>query len=672
MFRLIVTISLFFLFLSGCDKNGNSQKSSEIIIKNRLQKSARESVSIVVNGKKGDKLYANSQLIKSFENSGDANISLRLVGEDGLKVIVLEMEDKEGNIAKPVTLKIHKDTTPPKLKLLQGESLEIVVGAKFQDPGFVVMDNIDKNVSVKTFSDLNSSQAGLYTIKYVASDSAGNSVTKVRTIRVLKPKDYNFAPSFIGTKSELRYKDHQEVSLDLHTLFNDKNGDTLHFNVQGLPPCLTLLENGVIQGSFPKDASRKSPYILEVAVTDSGGKTIHKVLKLIVENPAPKAKGESVHLYEGKHLLIDILKNDSDADGDTIKILSIDNLPKHGKAKIEDGKIEYQAEGNYTGSDSFSYTIQDSDGATASAKVALTIKKFKNIPVVYLSQDTWDRDNYTLIAAAKKMQQRELIDLHAVDITGKDIDGKVSNVFQAILGDDVDIPVLINHSFYGRVTPTTRRFPELSNYVDTIILDEDAPDSTDYILSDLEGVDKEQEVVYIVGGHLHNFASLLLRDEALVNEKVDRIVIATGWEDRIHGKPEMNLSEGVAKETTTSKATKIVFSKFKGEIVMASDPDANYPVLDTSKMDRSSALWYFIAHGKYNDQQLHVGDIEALLYGAVGENWYGHHWVDKRSAKCSVTNYGAVKLSGSGVKCSYLDNMNTYYTKAVLEELLYK
>lgn len=175
-----------------------------------------------------------------------------------------------------------------------------------------------------------------------------------------------------------------------------------------------------------------------------------------------------------------------------------------------------------------------------------------------------------------------------------------------------------------------------------------------------------------MGGHLHNFASLLLADANLVNEKVDRIVISSGWQERHSGKPEMNLSEGVNKTTSTSEATHIVFSKFKGEIVMASDPDANYPVLDTSKMDRSSALWYLIAHGKYNDQQLHVGDMEALLYGAVEDNWFGNHWVDRKSAKCSLTSYGAVKLSGSGVACSYLDNMNSYYTKAVLEELLYR
>ena len=672
MSKLVLILSTILFLLSGCEESKDSQKSSEIVVKNRLKESVRESVDLVVRGDEGDKLYANSRLVKSFENPEDANISIPLEGEDGLKIIVLEKEDRDGNIAKPLTLKINKDTTPPELKLLKGNELKIVIGSKFQEPGFEVSDNIDKEVKVTKVSDLNSSKAGSYTIKYRAVDRAGNSITKVRAIIVQEVKDYNFAPTFISKESELKYKDSQEINLDLNKLFSDRNGDTIQFTLKGLPQYLTLSKSGVIKGEFPKDASQKSPYRVEIIATDKGGKSVQKELKFIVENVAPVAKDESIHLYEGKSLDINVLKNDRDADGDRIEIIGFKSLPKHGKAVINESKIEYRVDGNYTGVDSFIYIIKDSDGAIASAKVDLTIKKFKNIPVVYLSQDTWDRDNYSLVAAAKKMHQRELIELRSVDITGKDVDGKVSNVFRAILGNDVDIPVLINHSFYGRVTPTSRRFPALEKYVDEVISDSDAVDSTEYILSDLESIDKEQQVVYVVGGHLHNFASLLLRDEALVNEKVDRIIISSGWEDRIHGKPEMNLSEGVYKETTTSKATKIVFSKFKGEIVMASDPDANYPVLDTSKMDRSSALWYFIAHGKYNDQQLHVGDMEALLYGAVGENWYGHQWVEKRSAKCSVTKYGAVKLSGSGVSCFYLDNMNSYYTKAVLENLLYE
>ncbi len=676
MFKVIIFF-LFLLLLTACQESGAIsdalQKSREITIKNSIAKAARESVDLIVSGETGEKLYANSKLIKSFEKSEDANISLTLEGEDGLKEILLELEDSSGNSLATQKLRIYKDTTAPKVELLGESRIEIPSGSEFQDPGVKVSDNIDKNITVVTSGDLNSSQVGNYTIEYNATDSAGNSAKEQRVVVVVDAKNFNFAPVVTAKESKESFLDNQEFYFDLNNIFSDKNGDKLQFTIKGLPDFLTLLDDGTISGKLPSSASVKAPYRVEVTATDSGGKSATTTVEFQVKNSAPIAKDDNISfMNRGKAKLLDLLINDSDPDGDAIELVSILSLPKHGKARIVDNKIEYLVDANFTGVDSLRYSIKDSDGATAVATATIRVKEYKDIPLIYLSQDTWDRDNYSLIAAAKKLHQRELIDLRAVDITGKDAGNKVSNVFRAILGSDVDIPVLINHSFYGRLTPTTSRFPELDRFVDTIILDSEALDSTDYILSDLEGIDRDQRVVYVVGGHLHNFASLLLQDADLVNEKVDRIVISTGWEDRISGKPEMNLSEGVYKETSTSKATKIVFSKFKGEIVMASDPDANYPVLDTSKMDRTSALWYFISHGKYNDLQLHIGDFEALLYGAVEDSWYGHHWVDKKEARCSVTNYGAVKLSGSGVRCFYLDNMNSYYTKAVLEELLYR
>ncbi len=680
MYKIICILPIFLLILSGCDESGEFQNKNDvqkqsaqriIEVKNSVKKSVKKSLKLSVKVEAGDTLFANSKIVDNFESSKVANIELDLEGADGTKVIKLELEDRDGNMAKPLSLKVIKDTTPPVIKLTGDEQMEIVLGSHFKDPGVVAKDNIDKDLNITVNGVVDSSSTGSYKIRYSALDDAGNMAEIFRTVAVEAVKNYNFAPQFIAKSKELHYEDAQDVTINLHSFFSDRNDKDLNYTAIDLPENLTLTKDGFIKGVLSKDASSRSPYKLEIQASDSKGKSVKSRLSLMVKNPAPLAANDKVKLYSGKSVLIDVLKNDSDADKDLLTISAVNN-PLHGKAVIKGDKIFYTPDINYTGTDSFSYVIKDSDGASAAGTVNITVKEFKNIPIVYLSQDTWDRDNYSLIAAAKKMHQRELIELRGVDVTGKDVDGKVSNVFRAILGDDTDIPVLINHSFYGRVTPTTRRFPELAKFVATVIADSDSLDSTDYILSDLENLDSEQKVVYVAGGHLHNFASLLLRDTNLVNEKVDKIVISSGWEDRYNGKPETNLSEGVYRETTTSKATQIVFSKFKGEIVMASDPDARYPTLDTSKMDRSSALWYFIVHGKYNDQQLHIGDFEALLYGAVEDSWYGKHWVDRKDAKCSVTNYGAIKLSGSGVACSYLDNMNSYYTKAVLEELLYR
>lgn len=671
--NIFIFIAILFI-LSGCDavSKNDTVAQREITVKNSIQSVVKRDVNIEVSGQEGDKIYANGTIVKSFDATKAEKIALYLDGEDGLKKIKLELEDKDGIFAKPLTLKIYKDTTPPNLELVGNAKLEMLEGTQFKDSGVVAKDNIDKDLNITKIGSVDSEKAGEYKIVYKAIDDAGNSAEIVRNVVVIKKENYNFAPTYTAPEKKIIYYDNQDVKMNAATLFSDKNKEPLRYEAEGLPAGLTLSNEGIITGKLSANASQKSPYKVTLKATDAGRKSVKGSIEIFVKNTTPVTENESVKVMESKSTVIDVLANDKDFDGDALSIAAISKAPQHGKVSIKGSKVEYTPEGNFTGEDSFSYTVKDADGATAEAAVNVNVQKRKNIPLIYLSQDHWDRDNYSLIEAAKKMHQRELIELRAVDVTGIDVDGKGNDIFRAILGGDVDIPVLINHSFAGRATPTSRRFPNLGSFVNGMVSDSDALDSTDYILSDLENVEKEQKVVYVVGGHLHNFASLLLADANLVNEKVDRVVISSGWQDRHSGKPEMNLSEGTYKKSSTSEATHIVFSKFKGEIVMASDPDADYPVLDTSKMNRSSALWYLIAHGKYNDQQLHVGDMEALLYGAVEDSWYGNHWVDKKRAKCSLTSYGAVKLSSSGVVCSYLDNMNSYYTKAVLEELLYR
>src|SRR3954462_13058306 len=71
-------------------------------------------------------------------------------------------------------------------------------------------------------------------------------------------------------------------------------------------------------------------------------------------------------------LFIDVLNNDSDPDGDALKIVSV-SQPAHGKASIRPGTpktlVQYVLGPDFAGDDSFTYTISDPSGATATATV---------------------------------------------------------------------------------------------------------------------------------------------------------------------------------------------------------------------------------------------------------------------------------------------------------------
>jgi hypothetical protein len=70
--------------------------------------------------------------------------------------------------------------------------------------------------------------------------------------------------------------------------------------------------------------------------------------------------------------LIDVLANDSDPDGDAISIVSV-SAPTNGTVLIVSGQIAYIPLAGYVGMDSFTYTIEDSFAAQATATVYMDV-----------------------------------------------------------------------------------------------------------------------------------------------------------------------------------------------------------------------------------------------------------------------------------------------------------
>jgi chitinase len=92
-----------------------------------------------------------------------------------------------------------------------------------------------------------------------------------------------------------------------------------------------------------------------------------------IQNRPPVAVNDSTVAYPAQPTRIAVLVNDSDPDGDVLSVSSI-TTPANGSATLNsDGTVTYTARAGYVGSDTFSYTISDGRGGTASASVALTV-----------------------------------------------------------------------------------------------------------------------------------------------------------------------------------------------------------------------------------------------------------------------------------------------------------
>ncbi len=105
-------------------------------------------------------------------------------------------------------------------------------------------------------------------------------------------------------------------------------------------------------------------------------------------NHLPVAVDDNVSVDEDILLNIAVLDNDSEIDGDTLTVDSI-TQPANGQAGIlADGTINYQPEVNFFGTDSFTYTISDSYGLTATATVNIQVNSVNDAPKVTLSANT--------------------------------------------------------------------------------------------------------------------------------------------------------------------------------------------------------------------------------------------------------------------------------------------
>lgn len=88
-------------------------------------------------------------------------------------------------------------------------------------------------------------------------------------------------------------------------------------------------------------------------------------------NRAPQAGDDTASVLEHAAVDIDVLANDSDADGDALVLESV-TAPSLGRAEVSGGVVRYTAPAT-GGTTSFQYVVSDGRGATARATVAVAV-----------------------------------------------------------------------------------------------------------------------------------------------------------------------------------------------------------------------------------------------------------------------------------------------------------
>ncbi|MDW2062518.1 cadherin-like domain-containing protein, partial [Vibrio sp. Vb1076] len=98
-------------------------------------------------------------------------------------------------------------------------------------------------------------------------------------------------------------------------------------------------------------------------------------------NDSPVAVDDTVSTQEDTVVIIDVLPNDSDVDGDKLSIQSATVPEAQGKVEIVDGKLVFTPAENFNGHAEITYTVTDGQ-LTDEAKVTVTVNPVNDAPTI--------------------------------------------------------------------------------------------------------------------------------------------------------------------------------------------------------------------------------------------------------------------------------------------------
>ena len=160
----------------------------------------------------------------------------------------------------------------------------------------------------------------------------------------------------------------------------DPDGDRLRIASVGAAEYGTtaVVSNGI---RYAPDPNWHGADRFTYTVSNPGGLTAKATVTIVVlpVNDPPEAVDDEAETLEDEAVMVDVLANDTDVDGDPIRVVSVGSA-SHGATTMAPSRVRYSPDPNWYGTEPFSYTIADPDGLTATATVTMTVLPVNDAP----------------------------------------------------------------------------------------------------------------------------------------------------------------------------------------------------------------------------------------------------------------------------------------------------
>ncbi|MCG8605122.1 Ig-like domain-containing protein [bacterium] len=185
---------------------------------------------------------------------------------------------------------------------------------------------------------------------------------------------------------------------------SDPDGDALSVTLLSgaSKGSVTLNSNGAFIFVPQQDSSGTDSFIYSASDGKGGTTEASVILTVNSVQDTPIAQNDAFGVQEGDTLTVlvpGVLANDWDPDGDPLST-GLNNGPSNGSLSFNgDGSFVYLPTPGFHGTDSFTYIINDGNGASSSATVSLTVTEINDLPVVADDAFTLSEDSPLTVAA---------------------------------------------------------------------------------------------------------------------------------------------------------------------------------------------------------------------------------------------------------------------------------
>ncbi len=165
---------------------------------------------------------------------------------------------------------------------------------------------------------------------------------------------------------------------------SDPDGDGLAVSdvTQGANGGVAINVDGTV--TYTPNANFNGADSFTYTITDGNGGFDTATVNVTVDpvNDAPVAGADAIATDEDTAVIVPVLVNDGDPDGDGLAVSAVTQGANGGVAINADGTVTYTPNANFNGADSFTYTITDGNGGFDTATVNVTVDPVNNVPVL--------------------------------------------------------------------------------------------------------------------------------------------------------------------------------------------------------------------------------------------------------------------------------------------------